>query len=234
MSMRRIAIIAAFPDELKPLVRGWERIAHSSPGLALWRRQHGASEWLAGCGGIGLPAALAVWAEWEKTGPVDAVLSVGWAGALTAEFRPGRAYRVSGVIDAATGERFSVTAEVGKGWLITVAQAVDAAQKRHLAATSGAGLVDMEAAGLARLAQKRGLPFYCLKAVSDGPGDRLPDFNRFISNAGQFQRARFVRFALVRPGQWLGLLRLAQHSRQAAQALRVAILEILEGPGRAE
>jgi adenosylhomocysteine nucleosidase len=231
--MRKVAIIAAFPDELRPLVCGWERLV-TSADLALWRRRHGQSEWVAGCGGIGVAAALAVWAEIEKRGPADAVFSVGWAGALTPEFAAGRAYRVSGVIDAVTGERFSVTAEVGNGWLITVPQAVDSAQKRHLGATAGAGLVDMEAAGIARLAQKRGVAFYCLKAVSDGARDRLPDFNRFISAAGQFQRGRFVRFALLRPRHWLGLLRLARHSRQGAQALRVAVLEILEGPGRSE
>jgi len=225
--MRRVALIAALPGELRPLVRGWERVAAAAPGLQLWRHRHGASEWLAGCAGAGGDAALAVWAEIEKSGPVDAVFSLGWAGALSGDFAAGRAYRVSGVIDARTGERFSVTAEEGRGWLVTSHRVADLAEKRHLAATSGAGLVDMEAAGLARLAQKRGIAFYCLKGVSDGVLDPLPDFNRFLSASGQFEQGRFIRFALVRPRYWAALIRLGRHSRQAARALRGAVLEIL-------
>ncbi len=49
----------------------------------------------------------------------------------------------------------------------------------------------MEAAAIARLAAMRGIPFYCIKGVSDGLTDHLPDFNRFLSPAGQFQIARF-------------------------------------------
>jgi adenosylhomocysteine nucleosidase len=42
-----------------------------------------------------------------------------------------------------------------------------------LPATYEAGLVDMEAAGVARLARCAAFPFYCIKGVSDGYSDQL-------------------------------------------------------------
>jgi adenosylhomocysteine nucleosidase len=98
-----------------------------------------------------------------------------------------------------------------------------------LAAAYGASLVDMEAAAVARLAQMRGIPFYCVKGVSDGYTDKLPDFNRFIAKNGQFKLARFILFALLKPWHWLALARMGENSRMAAQAIRVSLLEILDG-----
>jgi nucleoside phosphorylase len=45
----------------------------------------------------------------ESSGPIDAVISIGWAGALRPEFLPGQAYRATGVIDSRTGERFTTS-----------------------------------------------------------------------------------------------------------------------------
>src|ERR1035437_9724726 len=99
--MTRVAIIAAMPDELKPLVRGWGR--ETVNGIHLWRWRHEQGERIAACAGSGVDQALRAVAEVEKDGPVSLVVSTGWAGALNEEFAPGRAYRVSGVIDAWTG-----------------------------------------------------------------------------------------------------------------------------------
>ena len=64
-------------------------------------------------------------------------------------------------------------------WLATSPTVADEPEKRRLASTYNAALVDMEAAAIARLAAMRGIPFYCIKGVSDALADHLPDFNRF-------------------------------------------------------
>jgi adenosylhomocysteine nucleosidase len=226
--MKRIAVIAALPGELKPLVRGW---AHQSRrGADLWRHRHGESEWIAACAGTGGDNAKRVFDEIEKDGAIDAVFSVGWAGALREEFAPGRAYRVSGVIDAGTGERFSVAGQSVEYWLVTSDKVADSKEKRHLAATYGAGLVDMEAAEIARLAAARGIAFYCIKGVSDGFSDRLPDFNRFISSQGKIQQTRLIFFALFRPWHWPALTRLRENSKNAAQGIADLLIDLLERP----
>jgi adenosylhomocysteine nucleosidase len=224
--MKRIAIIAAMAGELEPLVRGWPR--ESRHGVDLWRSRQGESEWIAACAGVGVNAAKRALEEIEKDGAIDSVFSIGWAGALREEFAGGQAYRVSGVIDARTGERFSVAGQSAECWLVTSDRVADQTDKRQLAAMYGAGLVDMEASGVARQAALRGIPFYCIKGVSDGFSDRLPNFNRFISKNGRFQSAQFIFFAMLRPWHWPALMRLGKNSAKASQSIAESVREILE------
>jgi adenosylhomocysteine nucleosidase len=227
--MTRIAIIAAMPGELKPLTRGWRHQRRN--GVDLWRWRFDQGEWIAACAGAGVVAATRAFAEVEKLGPVTTVISTGWAGALREELAPGQAFRVSGVIDARTGERFVTAGPSNDCWLVTNPRVADAAEKRRLAAAYSAAMVDMEAAGVARLAQMRGIPFYCIKGISDGYSDQLPEFNRFISPGGQFKLAPFVLFALLRPWYWHALIRMGENSREAARNIAQSLLDFLDEPG---
>jgi hypothetical protein len=78
----------------------------------------------------------------------------------------------------------------------------------------------MEAAAIARLAQMRGIPFYCFKGVSDGFHDKLPDFNRFIRPDGQFDLTGMVLFSILRPWHWPSLIRMGENSSKASHSLR--------------
>jgi adenosylhomocysteine nucleosidase len=224
--MKRIAIIAAMAGELKPLVRGRPR--KSRHGVDLWRWRQGENEWMAACAGVGVDAAMRAFEEIAKDEAIDLIFSIGWAGALREEFAAGRAYRVSGIIEARSGDRFSVAGQSAECWLVTSDRVADQAEKRQLALTYGAGLVDMESAGVARQAAMHGIPFYCIKGVSDGLSDELPGFNRFISVHGQFQLAQFVFFALLRPWLWPALIRLGENSKKSAQGIKESLLDILE------
>ena len=225
--MTRVAIIAAFPGELEPLVRGWE--GESRDGVRLWRRRSGDGEWIAACAGVGADSAARAFVEIEKGGAVDSVVSTGWAGALREGFAAGRAYGVSEVVDASTGERFPATAGAPPGCtLVTSQRFADPPEKRRLASLYGAGLVDMEAAGVARLAGVRRIPFHCVKGVSDGFADLMPDFNRFIDANGRFHLVRFVVFAIFRPMHWPALIRIGGNSRRAAHGIRESVLDILD------
>ena len=223
--MTRAAIIAAIPGELKPLVRNWPHSTRN--GIQFWAQRNEEEEWIAACAGAGQDAAMRAFAAIEDGGPIDLVFSIGWAGSLRAEIAPGSAHNVAGVIDVRTGERFNCEAGAGELWLLTSPTVADADEKRRLASTYRAGLVDMEAAAIARLAAMRSLPFYCIKGVSDGFTDRLPDFNRFLSPGGQFRLARFVLFALLRPWCWPALIRMGENSKQAAQSIAKSLLDFL-------
>ena len=227
--MTRVAIVAAFPAELKPLVYGWPHSTRNA--IDFWALRNEEEEWIAACAGAGQDAATRAFAAIEDGGPIDLIYSVGWAGALTDMCSPGQAYNAAGVIDARTGERFNCDAGAGPHWLITNPKVADAAEKRRLASAYHAGLVDMEAAAIARLAAQRQIPFYCIKGVSDGLADHLPDFNAFISPSGRFQLARFVLFAILRPWYWPALVRMSENSRKASQAIRESLLEHLHRPG---
>jgi adenosylhomocysteine nucleosidase len=256
--MTRTAIIAAMPGELKPLTRGWQH-THSK-GVDLWS----AGDCIAACAGAGVSAATRAFAEVEKLGPIDKVISTGWAGALRAEIESGQAYWVAGVLDARTGERFETAdvlsdpsrknkdaARVGHPgvdespisqnremghpvvpfqsglWLVTSATVAGKAEKQRLASTTPASLVDMEAAAIARLAAARGISFFCIKGISDGYIDQLPDFNRFILSDGRFHLARFVLFVLPRPCYWSALIRMGENSKKASCAIAASLFDLL-------
>jgi adenosylhomocysteine nucleosidase len=227
--MTRVAIIAAMPAELKPLVRGWQHECRN--GVDLWRRRFDEGEWVAACAGAGQKAATRAFAEVEKDGPISCVISIGWVGALIEEAKPGKAYKVSGVIDSSTGERFHVTQCSSECLVVTSPKVADAAEKKRLASTYGAALVDMEAAAVARLAGMRGIPFSCYKGVSDGFSEDLLDFNRFISPDGQFQMGRLLLYVLPRPWHWPALIRMGENSRRASQSIRDLLLENMDKPG---
>jgi adenosylhomocysteine nucleosidase len=107
--MTRAAIVAAFPGELKPLVKHW---AHQRrAGVDLWRWRFDEGEWVAACAGAGQAAATRAFAAIEHSGPIDFAISVGWAGALREEYVGGKAYYATGIVDVQTGERFIA------GWL---------------------------------------------------------------------------------------------------------------------
>ena len=223
--MTRVAIIAAMPGELKYLVRAWPHSTRN--GVDFWAQRDPEDEWIVACAGAGLDAATRAFAAVEDGGPVDLLLSIGWAGALTSNIEAGKAYNAAGVIDVRTGERFRCDAGAGELWVATSPKVADETEKRRLASTYNAALVDMEAAAIARLAHMRGIPFYCVKGVSDGLDEKLPDFNRFIAPNGRFQTPKFVLFALLRPWHWPALIRMGENSKKASQSIAESLLELL-------
>jgi adenosylhomocysteine nucleosidase len=224
----RIGIIAALPGELKPLVRGWDRLASPTKALSIWVKTTCEDEYIAVCAGMGTKAVLRSFTAAEHIGTLDMVLSVGWAGALDESVTAGHCYIASEVIDTRTGERFSFTKGERKQRLVTTPRVADESEKARLRDTYGAALVDMEAAAVARLAQMRGIPICCFKAVSDGKDARLPDLNRFIDEEGQLQLLSFLGYVVSRPHYWGSLIQLGKTSRAAAEALAISIQKFLE------
>jgi adenosylhomocysteine nucleosidase len=230
--MTRVALIAAFPGELKPLVEGWP---HSSRnGIRFWARRTEEEEWIAACAGAGQSAATRAFAAIEEGGPIDLVFSLGWAGALRDGIAPGTAHNMAGVIDLRTGEHFACEAGAGEDWLVTSPRVADAAEKLRLASAYPAALVDMEAAAVARMAEARGIPFYSIKGVSDGLAGRQPDFNRFLDPNGQILFANLILYTILRPWYWPGLLRMSDNSKRASQSIAESVRDFLDGQFRDE
>jgi adenosylhomocysteine nucleosidase len=258
--MMRVAIVAALPGELRRLVRDWQRERRDGVDVWRWRFDQGEwVAACAGAGVEAATRALAevekdghvdsvVSTGWagalgEEFLPGQAYFVSGVIDARTGERFEAK---VSSHPAIRTGADEDVHATAGREagatqqqraqghpelWLVTSPRVADAEEKRRLAGAYGAGLVDMEAAGVARLAAARRIPFYCVKAVSDGYREQLPDFNRFISATGQFHLLRFILFVILRPWYWPALVRMGENSRKAAQAIRESLLEILDETG---
>jgi adenosylhomocysteine nucleosidase len=212
--MSRIAIIAALPGELKPLVRGWHR---TEPNL--WTGSLAGHEAIAIAGGIGAEAAnLAVASLVLSHGHPDVLISYGWAGALTCALKPPSAHSITEIIDNGTGRRFPTRSPHGTR-LVTFDRVARPYEKRRLAETHQSVLVDMEAAAVARFAAENNIPFYCFKGISDAWDDDLPDFSRFISAEGRLRMPAFLAHAALHPRYWQSLQRLGKNSRLAASNL---------------
>jgi adenosylhomocysteine nucleosidase len=225
----RIAIIAALPGELKPLVKDWRRISTSISGTKKWTFSRDGDTWIAVCAGMGAEAALRAYATAVSDGPVDMLLSVGWAGSLHVEVDPGTVQVPTAVIDAQTGEQFNLTEGKRRWRLVTSPRVADGAEKARLAATyRDAVLVDMEAAAVARLAAMHEIPLLCIKGISDAVGAKLPDLNPFIDQMGHMQMARFLIHIAIRPQYWPSLVHLGKNSAHAAEAMRDLIVKFMK------
>lgn len=226
--MRRIAIIAALPGELKQLVKaGWKRNGSVAPPVQMWTKTTDSEQWIAVCAGMGKAAATRAFAAANAIGKLDVVLSIGWAGGLTSASRTGKLLIPDVVVDSQTGERFTLAEDARNCILVTTPNVAGAQEKARLASAYSACMVDMEAATVLRLAQGMGVAAFCLKVVTDDSTANLPDLQRFINSGGQMQMAKFVGYVLLRPQYWRTLVRLGNASSAASHLLASAIYNIL-------
>jgi adenosylhomocysteine nucleosidase len=229
--MKRIGIIAALPSELRPLTRHWRHQGGVATGHI------GSIEAIAACAGMGEKAVTRACERAFAVGDVDTLISVGYAGSLSCGLRAPEAVPVREVIDERTGESFATDPLPEQGGdgikgqrLVTLDHVAEPEEKRRLAATHQAVLVDMEAATVARFARDHHLGFLCCKAVTDGPNDELPDFNRFTTGEGKLRTGAFARWAMVHPRYWRILVELEKNSKAGAEELAKFVVANFASP----
>lgn len=151
----------------------------------------------------------------ERKRDVDRILSIGFCGALDPALRIGDIV-VSGEVPK------GLQASYVQGEVASVDRvAFTAREKCDLRAATGAAVVEMESAAVARKAREWDVPFGCVRVVSDVAEDDLPlDFNRYRDADGRFDRTRIALAALGHPFTVLPrLVRLDRDCRRAAERL---------------
>jgi len=231
--MKQIGIIAALPGELKPLVQGWKQV-RAGQGEGAWRGSIDGVDCIAVCAGMGTSAAERACNLAVQEGPLDAMVSIGWAGALSCGMQPGSAYVLNEVVDGATGEKFTTYSppRAGKAAplrIVTIDHVAMPPEKRQLGTMFQAVLVDMEAAAVARFARRHGIEFYCLKAVSDLAGEKLPDFSRYTDSQGHLQLPALLVHVAIRPQYWPSLARVGRNGKNGAVAMAAALRPLMSG-----
>ena len=171
-------------------------------------------------------AAAAVRESCEKF-DVRAVISTGFVGALDADLRLADVFIPSHITQFEPRleypvrlPAYSIHTNPVAGKLLTVDAVVQSAQhKKHLRET-GFDAVDMEASAVAEEAQRRNIPIYCVRAVSDESDTSFEiDFNRCRRADGTFSGWRIAAQAGISPRRWKNLLALRQGAQQASMAL---------------
>jgi nucleoside phosphorylase len=156
---------------------------------------------------------------------LEAVVSAGYCGAVDPKLRELQIVVATQVLDLASDELFecaSVTAETDFASGVVASQdrvAIDCAEKQRLLSHSAIA-VEMEASGVAARTKAAGLPFCCIKVVSDRADEAFGlDLNRMRTAEGRMARGKISVHAATHPKLIPELLRLRRRSQDAAKAL---------------
>ena len=154
----------------------------------------------------------------------DAVISTGFCGALDPQLALSDVVVATAVVSAdRTYEALPVssTAAHHAGVVYSIDHVAQTAEEKRRLRAGGAMVVEMEAAGVAARAQARGLPFYCIRVVTDLAGETMVnDFNAALRTDGHFDTMVILRGTLRRPLARLPeLCRLWRRSVRAAHVL---------------
>jgi nucleoside phosphorylase len=174
--------------------------------------------------------ALANGAGWDRASAAvkavanaSAVYNIGFCGALDHSLGIGDIFVATQVRGA--GREAAALLPAGpvmkSGILISVPRiAQTAGEKRQLRKT-GAFVVEMEAAGVARASEELGMPFYCVRAVSDlANEDFANNFNEYFMFDGRIHILRLIAGALKSPVKRFGeLIRLSGRASLASKKL---------------
>ena len=181
-------------------------------------------DWVLKANGVGARfAAAAVDRALEESRP-DAVVSTGFCGALDPGLNAGDVVVATEV--AAAGRRFPALEPRGRraasrGTVVSTDHVVQTAAEKSQLHLSGAIAVEMEAAGVAERAAQHGLPFFCIKAVTDlASEDMANDFNSALRPDGHFATMDILSSSLRQPMTRIPeLIRLRKRCARAALSL---------------
>lgn len=161
-----------------------------------------------------------------QSSALEAVVSVGFCGALKPGIPEGQVIVATNITSPATDEVFpACQVEASQPFVTGPVVSQDAVagtsqEKAQLADRYQAIAVEMEAFGIAVRAKRAGLPFCCIKVVSDRADESFRfDFNQVRTADGHISRGKIIGKALVRPILIPELLRLKRRADRAAVVL---------------
>jgi len=157
----------------------------------------------------------------KASGVAAAIISVGFCGALDLDLKIGDVIVADKVFFSTQmfACRSIITSESFRhGAICSSARIAATAKEKELLHRSGAIAVEMEAGGIASVAQDRGIPFYCVRAISDLADESFcNDFNAVLGSDGRYRIGRLIGSALMQPHRrFPELLRLKQRCDMAA------------------
>ena len=219
--MKPLVFIASDRRECEPWVAHWQDVKPA--GLdALWSRRGTwrGREVVAIMSGVGAgPAQRAA----ELIAEPAALCSFGTCGALDPSLVTGDVVVAESVTDG-TDVWFTSTLkhpEARAGRVICCERIAATEEEKSALHKQGASVVEMEAKGVAKIAQKLAVPFYCVKAVSDVASESfVMDFGRFVRGDGSFDVAGLLLHAMARPAERLPeLIKLNGRLKQSTRRL---------------
>jgi adenosylhomocysteine nucleosidase len=150
------------------------------------------------------------------------IVSMGFCGALDQALNIGDIFVATSIgTQPLPATRISSGTSHTTGVLASIDHVAQTIAEKESLRTSGAGAVEMEAAGVAARAAAHAIPFFCIKSVTDREDQEfLTDFNGALLSDGHFGTIRILASALRNPGRvFPELFRLHRSCRIATRKL---------------
>jgi nucleoside phosphorylase len=241
----KLLLFAAFPREIREAVRMIGRRAriHGLPFRAFCVR-HPSHTLTVAETGLGIENATRVFLRMLQAGRFDAVISLGYCGALSRDASVGDLIWAS-KIRLIEGERvetlflpddrklletLSLRLPIRAGTFLTLKGWMKKQELvRFVAPDMTLPVCEMETFGLARLSLHHKLPFFAIRAVSDGVDvDLAFDPRSVCDSGGTYRLTRALRFFLTRPRLLAHALTLRRSSKIASHNLARAASALLQ------
>lgn len=240
--MKRIALLAAVMDELRPTLA----LLGARRQGPWWHARTAAAEVALAVTGIGGDRMLQTLELLISDHEPEALILVGFSGGLSDEVAGGQAVQAAWVLDGhgnavRLADDRPPTVITGtqtrqpRATVLTLDHVLhDPAAKRQLGQRHGAAMVDMESFHVAFAAAERALPMTILRAISDTADMALPaSIEQWVSPEGEPRLGPAVSHALTHPWDIPTMLRLQRHAHRGSQAIARQVAALLEGGPRA-
>ncbi len=223
--MTRILMVAADAMEFPGILRHASAAAPAKLGID-WSRfaRLGNHELLLVANGMGAQRAAAAVDAGLQGFDAEAIVSTGFCGALEPDLEI--ADVIVGTAVSAGSHTFLALCPASErrhrlGVVCSIDRVAQTAEEKRRLRAGGASAVEMEAGGVAERARARGVPFYCVRVVTDlADEDMANNFNQALRPDGHFATINILRGALRNPLVRLPeLLRLRKRCVRAASAL---------------
>ena len=178
----------------------------------------------------------------------EAIISIGYAGALTAELKVGDLFiadcilneqnnavsfemedtRNSEWLDLAKSISLAGELKIKVGKLITVNSVIHTPEaKQDLGKKFGADAVEMETIEIAMLAREKKIPFLSVRGISDAVDHELIDSSSFLGSDGEISKLRAGWYVLTHPRSLKNAISLRSHTQIATQNLTDFISKLI-------
>jgi adenosylhomocysteine nucleosidase len=223
-------VVAAMPSELKPLTKALGLTPGRRGDVEVREGRLGDEEVVATVIGIGPRSARRSTEKLLDACPADRVVMVGIAGGLAKDLGIGALVVPEACVDGDTGAEVRPTLELKgltpKGKLHMSSVLIMDPERHAEFEAQGIVALDMETAAVGAVCDERGIPWACVRSISDRPDMGLVDVDMLaMTNADGTPNTRAALKAIARrPWRLPKLLRLAKDSTTAAEAsVRAAI-----------
>ena len=199
-------LVAAEPREFKGIRRGCRKEVRLNWPIRFARMAElGGFRWLFVANGAG-PALAGEACEvaWNKQ-KADALISTGSCGALDPALSAGEVF-VASRVESPDGT-LAIEARIPDCWrpcstgrLISTDRVIQTAEEKEKLRNLGGSAVEMEAAAVGLRARQWGVPFYCVRGVTDLARESFClDFNAARAKDGHLSMARILCAAARKP-----------------------------------